>query len=67
MIGRVQVETDNVADLFDEERVGGELEAAGAMRLDGKGLKQAMYRGFGDATGVSGSPNGPMIASRGLA
>ena len=67
MIGRVQVETDKVAHLFDEERIGRELEAAGAMGLNGEGLKQSMHRGFRDATGLGGLPHRPVCTRRGLA
>lgn len=33
IIRRVEIQTDDVAHLLDEERIGGELEALGAMRL----------------------------------
>jgi hypothetical protein len=34
VIRRIEVETDDVAHLLDELRVGRELEASGAVRLD---------------------------------
>ena len=37
-LGRIQVEPDDVAYLFDEERVVGELEGAGSMRLECEGV-----------------------------
>ena len=33
VVGRVQVETDHIAHLFDEEWIGGELETLAAVRL----------------------------------
>jgi len=43
MVGRVEIQANNIADLFDEERIGREFEAAAAMRLQGEGLKQPMH------------------------
>ena len=53
MIGRVQVQADDVADFFDEERVGGQLEVALAVRLDAEQGEPALHGALGDA-GVLG-------------
>jgi hypothetical protein len=42
---RIEIETDNVAHLFDELRVRGQLECLGSMGLQGKGAPDAMNRG----------------------
>ena len=34
VVGWVEVESDDIVDLLDEERIGGELEVLLAMRLD---------------------------------
>jgi len=41
-IGRVEIELDDVAHLLDEQRVGRELEGLDAVRLQPKGLPDAM-------------------------
>jgi len=46
VIGRVQVQADDVSHLLDKERIGGKFETARAVRLQGEGLKQPMHRGF---------------------
>ena len=43
-LGRVQVETDDVADLLDKERVGGELEGLGPVWLEGEGVPDPVDR-----------------------
>ena len=53
MIGRVQVQPDDVADFFDEEGVIGEFEVALAVRLDAEQIEPALHGGLGDA-GVFG-------------
>src|SRR6516162_9520541 len=40
-VGRVEVEPDNVADLVDKQRIGGELEGLDAMRLQAEGAPDA--------------------------
>lgn len=47
VVGRVQIQAHNVAHLLYRERVGRELETAGAVWLQGKGLKHAMHRRLG--------------------
>jgi len=46
MIGRVQIKTHHIAHLFNEERIARQLEALAAVRLDGEGPKDSVYRGF---------------------
>lgn len=45
-----QVQADHIAQLLDEERVVGELEALGAMRLQAKELEVALHARLGDAS-----------------
>ena len=66
VIGRVQIQADNVAHLFDEEGIGGDFEAAGAMRLHGESLEQPMHGGFGDAAGLGRLPHAPVRARGGF-
>ena len=47
VVGWVEVKADNIAYLFDEEWIGGELEALAAVRLQGEELKDAMDGGLG--------------------
>jgi hypothetical protein len=49
MIGRIEVKPSNVTHFLNKERVGGELETACTMGLDGKGPKQTVHGRFGDA------------------
>ena len=53
MVGRVQIQSDDVAHLLDEEGVVGEFEVALAVRLHAEQIKPALHGGFGDA-GVFG-------------
>jgi len=46
VIGRVEIEPHDIAHLLDEKRIGGKLESARAMGLDGKGLKESVNGGF---------------------
>ena len=46
MIGRIEIEADDVADLLDEKGIGGELEALGPMRLDAEQLEVALHGVF---------------------
>src|SRR5579863_755606 len=67
VIRRVQIETYDIPYLLDEERIGGEFEAARTMRLQGKGLKEAMHGGLGDAADTSRFADRPVRTSGGLA
>ena len=56
-LGRVEVETDDVADLLHEQWVGGELEGLGAMRLQAEGAPDPRDRGLGEP-GLAGHRTG---------
>jgi len=60
VVGRVQVEADDIAYLLDEKRIGRELETAAAVGLQPERLKQSMDRGFRDAAGGGGLPDTPV-------
>jgi len=60
MVGWVQVETDDVSDLLDEERIGRNLEAAAAVRLQGEGLKQPVHGRLGNTASLSGLADAPV-------
>ena len=45
VVGWVEVESDDIVDLLDEERIGGELEVLLAMRLDIERFPDAVNRG----------------------
>ena len=40
-LGRIEIQADDVADLVDEERIGGQLERLGKMRLESEGFPDA--------------------------
>ncbi len=50
VIRRAQVQADHVAQLLEEERVVGQLEALRAMRLQSEQLEVALHAGLGDAS-----------------
>jgi len=60
VIGWIEVESGNVAHLLDEERIGGELEGARAMRLNRESLKESEHGGFGDSAGLCCLAYGPV-------
>jgi len=47
---KARTQPHDIAQLLNEERVGGELEALAAVRLDAKELQVAMNAGLGDAS-----------------
>lgn len=49
MVGWIEVQTDDVADLLHEEGVGGELEGRLAVRLEAEGAPDAMDRRLRDS------------------
>src|SRR5690606_34677485 len=55
-----QVQTHNVAQLLDEERVIRQLEALAAVRLQTKKLKVALYAGLGDTGLGSDAAHAPV-------
>jgi hypothetical protein len=54
VLGRIRMQADDVAKLLDEEQVGRELEALGAMRLQPKQLEVAVHAG-GREAGLAGN------------
>jgi hypothetical protein len=48
VIRRIEIEADDIAQLFDEERISGQLEPLLGMRLDPKGSPDTMDGGFGE-------------------
>ena len=46
MIGRVQVKTHHISYLFHEERITGQLEVPGTVRLDGERPEDSMHGRF---------------------
>lgn len=60
MIGRIQIQTRDIAHFFDEERIVGKFETASAMGLQREGAEQAMHSGLGDATSRGRSAHGPV-------
>ena len=65
LIGRIQVQANDVADLFDKERVSGELEVLLPVRLHREGLQPAVNGGFGDACGSREGARRPLGAAVG--
>lgn len=49
VLRRTQVQADDIAQLLDEERIVGQLEALGAMRLQAEQLEVAQHAGLGNA------------------
>lgn len=53
VVGGIEVESDDIADFFDEEGIVGELEMALAVRRNTEGVPDAVDGGFGDS-GLTG-------------
>ena len=49
LVQRIQIEADDVPELFDKEGIGGELERLLPVWLDREALQPAVNGGFGDA------------------
>jgi hypothetical protein len=49
LVGRIEVKADDVAHLFDEERIGREFERLAAVRLQPKQVEKAVDAAFRDA------------------
>ena len=62
MVRRVQVETHDITDFLNEERITGELEVLGAMRLNGKRLEDAMDSRLRESIRIGGLTNTPVAA-----
>ena len=48
-LGRIQVQTHDIADLLDQKGIGRQLEVRGPMRLQAEGSPQARDRRVGEA------------------
>lgn len=66
VLGRVQIEADDVSDFFDKEGIVGELEVALAMGLKAEGVPDSLDGGLGKTGGVSEGAATPMGAVFGL-
>jgi hypothetical protein len=60
MLGRRQVEADDIADLLDKEGIGRELEGFGAMRLEVERLPYPMNRRGREACGLRHGAQAPV-------
>ncbi len=60
MIGRVQIQANDVPHLLDEEWIGGELEPLRAMRLYGEGLKDPVHGGLREPVGFGRLSDAPV-------
>ncbi len=60
MVGRVEVEADDVADLLGEEGIGGEREVLLAVGLKVEGGPEALDRGLRDPGGFGHGTTGPV-------
>lgn len=60
IVGRVQIQPDDIAQLFNKERIGGQLEALGPVRLDTEQSQITMDATFGDACLRPHRPHAPM-------
>ena len=65
MVGRVEVEADDVADLLDEEGIGGELEVLLPVGLEVEGGPETLDRGLRDPGGFGHGTAGPVRAAVG--
>ena len=63
VVGRVQIEANHIAHLFDEEWVGGEFETLAAVRLQREELKDAMHGGLGKPVRFCCQTNAPVGGS----
>ena len=60
VVGRVEIEADDIAHLLDEEGVVGELEVALAVGLDGEQTEPALHGALGDAALLGHGAHAPM-------
>src|SRR5665213_1023708 len=57
---RIEVKTDDIPDFLDKQRISGELEGLGAMRLQSKGMPDAHHGSLRQAAGFSHQAATPM-------
>ena len=65
MVGRMEVKADDVADLLDEEGIGGELEVLLPMGLEVERGPEALARGLRDPGGGGHGTAGPVRSAVG--
>jgi hypothetical protein len=65
-IGRMEIQPNDIPDLFYKEGIGRELKMALAMGLKAKGLPDPMDRGSREPSFFSHGPDGPMGSIFGL-
>ncbi len=65
MVGRVEIEPDDVADLLDEEGIGGELEVLLPVGLDAERAPDALDRGLRHPGGLGHGAAGPVRGAAG--
>src|SRR5215831_12895895 len=63
MVGRMQIQADDILYLLDEKWIGRELKAAAAVGLHRKGLEETMHRRFRNTTGLGGLASKRAICS----
>jgi len=63
VLGWVQIEADDVSDLLNKERIGGDLEMLLPVRLHGEGLQPAVNGGLGDPSRCSQRSSAPVGAA----
>ena len=61
-VGRIQIKTDDVSHLLDEEGIGGQFEVFLPMGLQAKSLPETLHGGFGKLGLLSDGTAGPMRA-----
>lgn len=66
LIGRIEIQPDNIADLLDKKGVGGDLKMALPVRLQAKGIPNAMNSGPGNPCLFSERANRPVATTRRL-
>ena len=66
VVGRVEVQPDDVAHFFDEERVVRQLEGLRQVRLDPEQGEPAMHRALADALGTPQGAGAPVRGGVGL-
>lgn len=59
-VRRIEIQTHDVANLFDEERIVGKLERAAAMGLDPEQREVAVDRAFGESSLAGKGARTPM-------
>jgi hypothetical protein len=64
VIGRIEIKSDDVPDLVDEQRIGGKLKALGAMRLNAEQGEHARHGALRQAGRLGGGSHRPVGSRR---